>query len=223
MFTGLVEEVGEVVAVERGSAYRRLRLRAAMAAELRPGASVSVDGACQTVTEVGSSTFSVETLATSLEKTTLGGFAVGRRVNLERSMTLGGRLDGHLVQGHVEARARVVDVRRAGPNGFLTLALPTGLGRFCIAEGSVAVDGVSLTIAELADGPGSTIITLNIVPTTWDLTTLGARRIGDEVNIETDLVGRYVARLLGDAGPAAGGAAAPTGLTAERLAAWGYR
>jgi riboflavin synthase len=154
---------------------------------------VSIDGACQTVTDLDESGFSIETLGVSLQKTTLGRLARGHKVNLERAVTPQSRFGGHLVQGHVDGLGRITAIRRRGHNIYLEVVLPESLARYCISEGSVAIDGVSLTIAELR----GVRITMNISPTTWDHTVLRYRSTGDHVNIEVDVMARYAERLLG--------------------------
>ncbi len=194
MFTGLVEEIGSVRRVEAGSEYRKITIDASRVLDdLALGDSISVDGACQTVTDIDTGGFAVETLATSLQKTTLGRLARGSQVNLERAVTPQSRFGGHLVQGHVDGLGRISGLRRRGHNVYLEVILPDELARYCISEGSVALDGTSLTIAELR----GTRITMNIIPTTWDHTVLRQRSVGDHVNVEVDMMARYAERLLG--------------------------
>ena len=194
MFTGLVEEIGSVRRVEAGSEYRKITVDASQVLDdLALGDSISVDGACQTVTDIDTGGFAVETLATSLQKTTLGRLARGSKVNLERAVTPQSRFGGHLVQGHVDGLGRISGLRRRGHNVYLEVILPDELARYCISEGSVALDGTSLTIAELR----GTRITMNIIPTTWDHTVLRQRSVGDHVNVEVDMMARYAERLLG--------------------------
>ena len=241
MFTGLIEEMGRVHAVKDGPGCRRLTFEARRVLEdLNTGDSIAVDGACQTVVGIENGRFAVETLAVSLEKTTLGSFRTGRRVNLERSLTPDRRMGGHFVQGHVDGTARTAEVRRAGANVFFSVELPAGLARYCIAQGSIAVDGTSLTIAEMKDCR----VMINIIPATWEHTVLADRKAGDAVNIEVDVLARYVERLLhpdaagmgsggglrGGAGPGgeagswagAGGGAEVSTMSEERLRAMGY-
>lgn len=224
MFTGLVEEVGTVCRLVRRGDYQRMVVAAhTVLSDTRVGDSIALDGVCQTVTRLHADAFEVETLAVSLAKTTMGSWRSGRRVNLERSLTPSSRLGGHFVQGHVDARARIVDLRREGENGYMTVALSGELATGCVAEGSIAIDGVSLTIAVLADRAeqADTHATVNIIPHTWNHTALGDRRVGDEVNIEVDILGRYVARLVSvHRSHASTGTHRP--LTTQSLTAWGY-
>jgi 6,7-dimethyl-8-ribityllumazine synthase len=139
----------------------------------------------------------VETLAVSLEKTTLGGYRSGRRVNLERSLTPETRMGGHIVKGHVDGVGTVATVREDGKNVYFSVAVPPDMGRYCISEGSIAIDGTSLTIADITDGgPAGTTITVNVIPATWRTTVLSDRTTGEMVNLEVDVLARYVERLL---------------------------
>ncbi len=222
MFTGLIEEIGTVISVRRERRYQLLEIQAQTVLEgTVTGDSIAIDGACQTVTALGSGRFTVETLAVSLEKTTLGEYRPGRSVNLERAVTPATRLGGHFVQGHVDGVARVQNLQREGQNVFLTVEIPPELSLYCVAEGSLALDGVSLTIAGLS----GTRATVNIIPVTWDRTVLRERAIGDNVNLEVDIIGRYVARMLGVDPDRDDRTAAENGseLTMEKLARWGYQ
>lgn len=193
MFTGLVEEVGVVGSVSRRGAYQLLRVNAyKVLDDLKPGDSIAVNGVCQTVTELHADGFSVETLEVSLQKTSLGSLKSGSRVNLERALQAGARMGGHVVQGHVDGLARITAVQRRNENVYIELLLPQELARYCVAEGSITVEGISLTVAALR---GSRI-TLNVIPTTWRDTVLSDRREGNRVNIEVDIMARYVERLL---------------------------
>lgn len=194
MFTGIVEEVGTVQSIRRSADRARLEVSASVVIEgTRIGDSIAVDGACQTVVALGPDFFAVEVLAETLRKTTLGSLRPGARVNLERALALGGRLGGHLVQGHVNGRARVSGIRREGENHYLALSLPAELERYCVAEGSIAVNGVSLTICSLLPGK----VEVDLIPHTRDWTNLGDQRVGEEVNVECDILAKYVERLLG--------------------------
>ena len=194
MFTGLIEETGTVRAISGSAGYKKLEVACStVITDLCPGASVAVEGVCQTVTAATGSSFVVEVLAESLRKTTLGALRPGQQVNLERSVTPSTRLGGHFVQGHVDAVARVQRISREGLNRYLTVRLPNDLKPYVVREGSIAINGVSLTVASIS-GPN---ITVNIIPTTWDLTTLSNLNLGIPVNVEVDIIGRYVARMIG--------------------------
>jgi riboflavin synthase len=207
MFTGIVEGVGTVaelaVAPDRSGA--RLRLAAPfLAAELALGDSVAVNGCCVTVADRQPDGFGADLVAETLRRTALGRLRPGDRVNLERPLAVGGRLGGHLVQGHVDGVARLLE-RKGGSGGVLSappvdrageefrIELPATLERYLVEKGSVAIDGVSLTVAGL--GPGWFAVAL--VPHTLEVTTLGERRPGDPLQLEVDVVAKYVERLLG--------------------------
>lgn len=220
MFTGLVEEIGTVRGVRRTGAYQILEIEAK---EILPGSalgdSISIDGACQTVTAMTNDSFTVETLAASLEKTTFASYRPGRKVNLERALTPDRRLGGHFVQGHVDGTGTVASVEEDGRNVYFAVRLTDQLARYCVSEGSIAIDGVSLTISNMAEN----LVEINVIPTTWRETVLRERAVGDPVNIEVDIIGRYVARMLGFEGKTdeQGGSSAQ-GLTLEKLKAYGY-
>ncbi|WP_062215635.1 riboflavin synthase [Streptomyces sp. NBRC 109706] len=193
MFTGIVEELGEVVAVERLNDSARLRLRSKVAVEdAVHGSSIAVNGACLTVVELGADAFTADVMAETLRRSNLDGLAPGDQVNLERPMALGGRLGGHLVQGHVDGTAEVL-ARVPGERWeTVTFALPPGLARYVVEKGSITVDGVSLTVVEA----GTDRFSVGLIPTTLELTTLGRRQPGDLVNLEVDLLAKHVERLL---------------------------
>lgn len=220
MFTGLVEEIGAVRSVQARSRMRVLTITAErVITDTRVGDSIAVDGVCQTVTAIGDNWFSVETLAASLDKTNLGDLRSGRRVNLERALLPTTRLGGHFVQGHVDGTATVERIDEEGANVFFSVRLPENLLRYCIREGSIAIDGVSLTIAELRDP----IVTINVIPTTWNDTALADRRPGDRVNIEVDVLARYVARMMERPGEVRTPSPEPhPGITEARLREMGY-
>jgi len=193
MFTGIVEEVGVVAALHRESGRARLVIRAEkVLEETKYGDSINVEGACQTVAELGDGSFTVFTLAESLKKTTLGGLRVGSKVNLERAMTPNTRMGGHMVQGHVSAAVFIRELSRTDNNVYLSVEVPEELLRLCVPEGSVALDGVSLTVAKIS----GSLVTVNIIPVTIESTTLKYKKAGDKMNLETDIIGRYVERYL---------------------------
>ena len=195
MFTGIVEGTGTVAALAAAADGSGARLEVAapwLAGELRLGESVAVNGCCVTVAEPTSGGFAADLVAETLRRTALGGLAAGDLVNLERPMTLGGRLGGHLVQGHVDGVARVLDRAPIGDGEEVRIELPPDLDRYVVEKGSIAVDGVSLTVAGV--GPGWFAVAL--VPHTLEVTTLGDRRPGDPVQLEVDVVAKYVERLV---------------------------
>jgi riboflavin synthase len=192
MFTGLIDDVGVVERVERTEVGRELRIRSRYTG-LADGESVAVNGACLTVRESGTGWFSVAAVVTTLGRTTLGEWSAGRRVNLERAMRLGDRLGGHLVQGHVDDVGVIEETRRQGDAHLIDVRLPTELEPLMVPHGSVAVDGVSLTVNAL---PAPGILQLSIIEFTLRHTTLGELRPGDRVHLEADMVGKYVRQLV---------------------------
>ena len=192
MFTGLIDDVGVVERVERTEAGRELRVTSRYAG-LATGESIAVNGACLTVREHGEGWFTVAAIVTTLERTTIGSWDAGRRVNLERAMRLGDRLGGHLVQGHVDAVGVVESVHRRDDALLVDVRLPEELEPLMVPHGSVAIDGVSLTVNTIV-GPG--IIQLSLIEYTWTHTTLGALRPGDGVHVEADMIGKYVRQLV---------------------------
>jgi riboflavin synthase len=226
MFTGIIEEVGRISGISgsgagSGSGGRERRILTIAAEKVTEGMqigdSVAIDGVCQTVTAFSGASFTVDTLAESLKKTTLSRLSTGSRVNLERAVTPLTRMGGHFVQGHVNGTAVISGIRKSRDNIYLTVKLDSAHLRYCIPEGSIALDGVSLTIAEL-NGP---LITLNIIPHTFEYTTLCRKKEGDLINVETDMLGRYVERLLGMAA-SADSAPGPGGITMEKLKEFGF-
>lgn len=192
MFTGLVDDVGVVERVERTDAGRELRIRSRYTG-LADGESVALNGVCLTVRESGAGWFDVAAVVTTLGRTTIGEWIAGRRVNLERAMRLGDRLGGHLVQGHVDDVGVVVDQRRERDAILIDVRLPADLEPLMVPHGSVAVDGVSLTVNAL---PAPGILQLSLIEFTERHTTLGDLRAGDRVNIEADMMGKYVRQLV---------------------------
>ena len=195
MFTGIVEGTGSVAALAAAAdgSGARLQVEAPwLAGQLEPGESVAVNGCCVTVAAASTGGFAADLVAETLRRTALGGLAAGDRVNLERPMALGGRLGGHLVQGHVDGVARVLDRKPVGDGEEVRIELPAELQRYVVDKGSIAVDGVSLTVAGV--GPGW--LTVALVPHTLAVTTLGDRRPGDPVQLEVDVIAKYVERLV---------------------------
>ncbi|QZY30536.1 riboflavin synthase [Nocardioides coralli] len=193
MFTGIVEELGTVEAVEdRGEAWR-LAVRAERVLEdVRLGDSIAVNGCCLTVTEADGEVWAADVMPQTLTMTALGDLRPGDPVNLERAATLGTRLGGHLVQGHVDGVGTVLSRTPGEHWDVVTVSLPPGLARFLVDQGSITVDGVSLTVVEVAGDQ----FTVSLIPETLARTTLGRRDPGDRVNLETDVIARHVARLL---------------------------
>lgn len=193
MFTGLVEDIGTVELLERDSDGARLRIATRLASEIGLGDSVAVDGACLTATAVDGSGFETEVMNQTLEVTALGDVEAGARVNLELAMRAGDRFGGHIVQGHVDGVGEVLGVEVDGFARRLRVALPAPLRRYAIAKGSVTLNGVSLTVAELGAG----WIEVSLIPETLERTNLGALVVGAKLNVECDLVAKYVERIMG--------------------------
>ena len=198
MFTGLVEEGGRIREVRPGEGGARLAVAArAVLDGLALGDSVAVNGACLTAVEIDEGGFAVDCVAETLRRTTLGGLAAGDPVNLERPMRLGDRLDGHLVQGHVDGVGTVRAVRREGESAVLEIAAPAALLRYVVEKGSIAVDGVSLTVgARLPDA-----FAVALIPHTMEVTTLGPQALERRVNLEVDVVAKYVESLAAPYAP----------------------
>ncbi|HVX38729.1 MAG TPA: riboflavin synthase [Gemmatimonadaceae bacterium] len=194
MFTGLIDDVGTLTAVRDAPAGREFRI-ACRYDDLAPGESIAVNGACLTVREHGPGWFTVAAIVTTLDRTTVGAWREGRRVNLERALRVGDRLGGHFVQGHVDGVATVTDVETRGDARLVDLALPAGLAELMVQHGSVAIDGVSLTVNDLP-APGT--LQISLIEYTLRHTTLGALAAGDGVHVEADMLGKYVQRLLKD-------------------------
>jgi riboflavin synthase len=195
VFTGIIENLGEVLSLERRGNCGKLTIRAGgLAAGVELGESVAVNGCCLTVAETaaGADTISFDLLAETLRVTALGDLEQGDAVNLERALRAGDRFGGHFLQGHVDAAVRIVALAAAAADHKLTVELPTGLRGLVIPRGSIAVDGISFTVAELDEDR----LTIWIIPHTWRVTNLSRRKAGDRVNLEFDLIGKYVARAL---------------------------
>ena len=201
MFTGIVEELGHVVDLRQHGDSAVLTVRApGVSEDAVHGASIAVNGVCLTVTERDSDVVAFDVMAETLQRSSLGALAVGHPVNLERAMAATDRLGGHIVQGHVDGTAALVS-RTAGERWeVVRIGLPAGLARYVVQKGSITVDGVSLTVSAV----GADFFEVSLIPTTLALTTLGAKRPGDTVNLEVDIMAKYVERLLqipGDAVP----------------------
>jgi len=198
MFTGIVEELGEVTAVEQLDDASRFRLRGPVVTEgAKHGDSIAVNGVCLTVVDLGEHEFTADVMAETLNRSSLGALTTGSRVNLERPMALGGRLGGHIVQGHVDGTGRILERRPSENWEIVKISLPAALTRYVVEKGSITVDGVSLTVVDAAPD----YFTISLIPTTLALTTLGIKGPGDPVNLEVDVIAKYVERLLGHEAP----------------------
>jgi riboflavin synthase len=203
MFTGLIEDVGVLFATRRLSEVLLLEIgETDLAGDLREGDSISVSGACLSVVDIpASSRFTAELMPETAQRTTLGSFPAGTRVNLERSLPVSGRFEGHIVTGHVDARGVILERRQADRTAIFRIGLGEDFLRYVAAKGSVAVDGVSLTVIE----KGSRWFTVGIIPTTLQTTTLGERKGNDEVNIECDVLAKYLESLAFGGSPSSSG------------------
>lgn len=199
MFTGIVREIGQVLEISRPS-DTKIRISCTWAPEtIELGASICCNGACLTVTatggDAGGNWFEIDASDETLSKTTLAGWKVGSRVNLEPALRLGDELGGHIVSGHVDCVGRITQIRPEAGSHRLVIEVPATFGRFVAPKGSVTLDGISLTVNEVEDAGDLTRFGVNIIPHTWSVTSLGTAAEGDGVNIEIDLLARYVARL----------------------------
>lgn len=209
MFTGIIEEVGAIASAVPLGNGAALRIAAShVLQQLAVGDSVAIDGVCLTATSVDSDGFTVEAVATTLGRTALGTYAPGRRVNLERALALGARLGGHLVQGHVDGVARIESVEPRDELVLISFTLPKEVADVTVLHGSIAVNGISLTVNAL---PAHSVCQVSIIPHTWSHTALRELTVGHPVNVEGDMIGKYVRRLLG--APSAG---------ADLMPRWGY-
>ena len=193
MFTGIVEETGVVESITDDEGGRRLRIATEKMTDFEAGESVGVSGVCLTVEESGDQWFSVFTASETLEKTTLDQVREGDGVNLERPMPADGRFDGHIVQGHVDTTTAVTGIESVGEDWTFTFAIPDGYERYIVPKGSISLDGISLTVADLDDAAGT--FSVAIIPTTYEETTLGEREPGERVNVEVDVIAKYVERM----------------------------
>ena len=193
MFTGIVEELGEVIAVEHYADSARITIEGPVD-DASPGDSIAVNGVCLTVTTMDSGSFTADVMLETLNRSSLGELKPGAKVNLERSVRLNDRLGGHLVQGHVDATGTVISRAPSERWDQVRIALPATIERYVVEKGSIAVDGVSLTVSALADD--GTWFEVSLIPETLERTTLGGRQPGDVVNLEVDVIAKYVERLV---------------------------
>jgi riboflavin synthase len=211
VFTGIVEEIGTVRSVRPEGEGRVIEIAARDVLEdLRPGDSIAVDGVCQTVVDLFDGGFGMTAIGTTLDRTTFGSFSPDRRVNLERALRMSDRLGGHLVQGHVDATGDVVRIEQREEKVLIDFTMPPVVGDVTVLHGSIALNGISLTVNAL---PAAGVAQVSIIPYTLDHTAIGDLQVGDAVNLEGDLIGKYVRQLLGRPGHAG----AP-----ELLRSWGY-
>ena len=214
MFTGLIEDLGTLRDIRTGADQARLTVATGLPmAELTLGESIAINGVCLTVTSFGDGAFSADVSPETLSCTSLGHLSRGARVNLERALRLSDRLGGHLVTGHVDGQARIIECRKDGNAWRFNFQTNAAVSFFLVAKGSVTIDGISLTVNDVSDDTFSLVV----IPHTLAMTTLQDRKVGDAVNVETDLIGKYVARFLQD-----GTTAKPQGVTMDLLAKGGF-
>ena len=195
MFTGLVQDIGRIAFTNKNAEGVRLGIRTnSLVSSIKIDDSVSVNGVCQTVTSIEGDLFFVQIVHVSLEKTTLGALKPNDEVNLELALKVSDRLGGHIVQGHVNKKTNISKIEKQGKNYLLTMVLDSEIAPYLVQEGSVAVEGISLTVSNLNDESGT--FTVSVIPHTWDNTILRNRKLGHEVNIEVDIFAKYVERLL---------------------------
>ncbi|HBR68178.1 MAG TPA: riboflavin synthase [Rhodospirillaceae bacterium] len=194
MFTGLVQDVGTVCSIENRGVDLRLEIETNIdLKKVSSGASIAVSGVCLTATEIKKNCFFTDVSAETLRKTIIKDWRVGERVNIEPSLRLGDELGGHFVFGHVDGTAEIMNIKEEGQSYMIKVKAPRTLMPYIAQKGSVALDGISLTVNEV----GSDYFTVNIIPQTWAKTTIGMKKAGDLLNIEIDMLARYVARMLG--------------------------
>jgi riboflavin synthase len=200
VFTGIVEELGEVVGLDADGVFARIRIRGPLvAAGAARGDSIAINGVCLTVTGISDGEFTADVMGETLARSSLGGLHTGAAVNLERPLRTDGRLGGHLVQGHVDGTGTIVGIRAAGAWQTVRITIPPQLARYVIEKGSVAVDGISLTVSALGDDGDSAAgpwFEVSLIPETLARTTLGSKQPGEVVNLEVDMIAKYVERLL---------------------------
>lgn len=216
MFTGLIEEMGTVQRVSRMESGARLTILAKhVLTATQVGDSIAVNGVCLTVTSLQAAAFTADAVIETLERSTLGQINAGKRVNLERAMLANGRFGGHIVAGHVDATGQVQSAKREGDGYILAVQVPADLSRYIVEKGSIAIDGVSLTVMDM-EGER---VRVSLIPHSSGATTLGHVQVGDAVNLEVDMLAKYVEKLLVSRDP---GAVGKAGLSFETLRNWGY-
>lgn len=193
MFTGLIEERGEIVEIRKFNGGLEFDIEANLVlSDLAIDHSIAVNGACQTVVAHNKNRFTVQAIAETLEKTNFKSYNIGTKVNLERAMKANDRLGGHFVQGHVNGVGEFTSLEHRGENKLMGITLPVELAKYCIREGSICIDGISLTIASISKNS----IHLSIIPHTWSVTNLAQRRIGDMLNVEVDMMAKYIYQFM---------------------------
>ena len=193
MFTGIIEEIGSVVSVSRGGKSSVIRIKAGVVlGGTRIGDSIAVNGVCLTVTDMGADWFQADVMNETLSRSGLGALRQGSPVDLERAMAAGGRFGGHIVSAHIDGVGTITDVKNDGIAVWYTIAAKPGIMRYIVEKGSVAIDGISLTVAKVTDGDFS----VSVIPHTAANTVLSSKKPGDSVNLENDIIGKYVEKLM---------------------------
>lgn len=193
MFTGIIEEIGKVTQIQKGTHSAILQIQAKIVLEqLKIGDSVAVNGVCLTVTSISSHSFTADVMHETLNRSALSGLTCGSSVNLERAMPANGRFDGHIVAGHVDGVGKIMQIRRDDNAVWFTIQANSSIMHYIVEKGSIAIDGISLTVASLS----ADSFCVSIIPHTAKVTTLGMRKIGDTVNLENDIIGKYVEKFL---------------------------
>lgn len=202
MFTGIITELGTIESLEVGEGLSRMAISGPTTTrDLAQGDSVAVNGVCLTVVGIDGEVFHVEAVAETMDRTSLGSLRVGGSANLERPMSAAGRFDGHIVQGHVDGVGTIVDLTPDGSSMRVRIAMPSKLARYVVEKGSVCVDGVSLTVTAVSRrGTEGAWFEFVVIPHTMDVTVLGTKEVGDPVNLEVDVIAKYVERLVGGDG-----------------------
>ena len=212
MFTGIIEEIGTVQTLRKGSQSARLTIGAkTVLSDVHLGDSIAVNGVCLTVTEFTPGSFTADVMHETLNRSSLSGLQPGSPVNLERAMAAGGRFGGHIVAGHIDGTGTITNVRRDDNAVWYTIRTAPAILRYIVEKGSIAIDGISLTVARVTDSEFS----VSVIPHTAEKTTLSGKRAGDMVNLENDCIGKYVEKLMGSS-------LSPTGITKEFLLKFGY-
>ncbi len=220
MFTGIIEELGRVREIEqRGEGVRLMVEARVVTEETQEGDSIAVNGVCLTALDVGRASFAADGSRETLQRSTLGTLRAGFVVNLERAVTPATRLGGHIVQGHVDGRGHFLNAEDHGGSWTVRIGYPPELARYLVFKGSVAVEGISLTVAAL----GSDYFEVAVIPKTWEVTNLSHLRPGDAVNLEADIIAKYVERILTVGRQAEEGTGKSPGVTMEKLAELGYK
>jgi len=193
MFTGIIEEVGKIISLEQRGDGARVKISARIVTEnTNEGDSIAVNGVCLTALNLKSDSFTADVSGETLHRSTLGKLSSGSKINLERAVTVSTRLGGHIVQGHVDARGRFLEAKPEGDFWTVKIGFPKEIGQYLVYKGSISVEGISLTIANLSDDS----FDIAVIPKTWEVTNLSTLKNGDEVNLEADVIAKYVERIL---------------------------